>query len=208
MLDEHQDAAQLERAHFFSWVTTLVQQHRARLVAIAQRKGLPAQDALDCVQDAFFTFMRMPDACALTERTEEAGRLLATLVSHVALNLRRKLERRAAVPEFDLAESASDLPTPEALFEEAETRVSLIRCVQQLSLMQQAVIRMKLLEDRPGEEISTLLNLSPENVRILQFRARQRLKECLVLAMKDEERAQLSSPPDSRMTEHRKLAVT
>lgn len=174
-----------ERAAFLSWITLLVHQHRARLVTSARRRGLPPEDALDCVQDAFVTFLRMPEATTLSARSNEVERLLSTLVAHAALNQRRKLARRALPAEFDLPEVAADLPSADTLVAEAEARVSLVRCVEQLSQMQQAVIRLRLLDECPGEEVSTLLGVSPENVRILLFRARQRLRECLVLAMKD-----------------------
>ncbi|NBD11938.1 MULTISPECIES: RNA polymerase sigma factor [Corallococcus] len=176
-----------ERAEFLSWITLLVHQHRARLVTSARRRGLPPEDALDCVQDAFVTFLRMPEATTLSARSNEVERLLSTLVAHAALNQRRKLARRSLPAEIELSEVASDLPSADTLVAEAEARVSLVRCVEQLSQMQQAVIRLRLLDECPGEEVSTLLGLSPENVRILLFRARQRLRECLVLAMKDQD---------------------
>ncbi|CAM4364153.1 sigma-70 family RNA polymerase sigma factor [Corallococcus exiguus] len=195
MPDDSSPDAATERAQFLSWITLLVHQHRARLVTSARRRGLPPEDALDCVQDAFVTFLRMPEATTLSARSSEVERLLSTLVAHAALNQRRKLARRALPTEIELSEVASDLPSADTLVAEAEARVSLVRCVQQLSQMQQAVIRLRLLDECPGEEVSTLLEISPENARILLFRARQRLRECLVLAMKD------PGPPDMAAAE-------
>lgn len=190
--DSLQDAA-TERAEFLTWITTLVHRHRARLVTNARRQGLPAEDALDCVQDAFVTFLKMPEARTLGPQTHEVERLLSTLVVHAAMNQRRKVARRALPAEIDLSELAAELPSADTLVAEAEARVSLVRCVEQLSQMQQAVIRLRLLDECPGEEVSTLLDLSPENVRILLFRARQRLRECLILAMQNQDAPHLAA---------------
>jgi len=182
-----------ERTHFLGWITTLVHGHRARLVAIARQQGLSPEDALDCVQDAFFTFLRRPDALSLGERTTEAKRLLSTLVVHAAMNHRRKLKRRALPSELDVSEATSDLPSSSTLVAQAEARVALVQCVERLSHMQQAVVRLRLLDDYPGEEVSSILGLSPENVRVLLFRARLQLRQCLVLPEEETEGLQRQS---------------
>ena len=45
---------------FFGWVTQLVHAHRARLARIVQREGVHANDALDCVQEAFLNLLIQP----------------------------------------------------------------------------------------------------------------------------------------------------
>jgi RNA polymerase sigma-70 factor (ECF subfamily) len=196
MHHETHSAPDQGRTHFVAWITALVHEHRARLVAIARQQGLSPEDALDCVQDAFFTFLRRPDAPSLREGTTEARRLLATLVVHTAMNQRRKLKRRAPHSEIDVPEAAADLPSSETLVEQAEVRVALVRCVERLSHMQQAVVRLRLLDDYPGEEVSSILGLSPENVRVLLFRARLQLRQCLVLPAEDEPGLQSQSPQE------------
>ena len=42
---------------FLEWVTRLVHTHRGRLYGLARREGLREEDSLDCVQDAFHTFL-------------------------------------------------------------------------------------------------------------------------------------------------------
>jgi RNA polymerase sigma factor (sigma-70 family) len=176
MHEEPKTAFETERAAFLARVTTLVHAHRARLLSLARRRGLTPEDALDCVQDAFFTFLRLPLAGPLAEHSLEAGHLLSTLVVHTALNQRRKQERREPPPGSEVPELPADLPSAEGLLAQAEARAELIQCVERLSQVQQAVVRLRLLEDCPGEEVSSLLGLSPENVRILLFRARGRLR--------------------------------
>jgi RNA polymerase sigma-70 factor (ECF subfamily) len=185
MHHETKVAPETERTHFLGWIATLVHEHRARLVALARQQGLSPEDALDCVQDAFFTFLQRPDALSLSERTTEAKRLLSTLTVHAAMNQRRKLKRRAPPPELDVPEATAALPSSATLIAQAEARVALVQCVERLSRMQQAVVRLRLLDDYPGEEVSSILGLSPENVRVLLFRARLQLRECLVLPEED-----------------------
>lgn len=173
---------QARRAGFLSWVTTLVHAHRGGLAALGRKQGLPPEDALDCVQDAFFTFLRLPDADGLAAKTDEAGRLLATLVTHAAQNRRRRNATVLKHAGAEATEVAAELPSAEALMARAELQAHLVRCVDRLNQMQQAVVQLRLVDERPGEEVSTLLGVSPEHVRVLLFRARVRLRECLELS--------------------------
>jgi RNA polymerase sigma-70 factor, ECF subfamily len=44
------------------WVSDLARAHTRRLVAVARREGLGPEDALDAVQEAFYTFLVLPQA--------------------------------------------------------------------------------------------------------------------------------------------------
>ena len=183
MRDETNEAAGAARASFLRGVTPLVRTHRARLLALARGQGLAAEDALDCVQDALSAFLQSAEALGLARCPEEAGRVLCARVVHAAQNQRRWLARRApAADDTDALALAGDAPGPDDLVERAEARSQLLQCVERLTRMQQAVVRLRLLEEHPGEEVSELLGVSAQNVRVLLFRARQRLRECLVLA--------------------------
>src|SRR5262245_63658804 len=72
------------------WVTRLVHTHRARLYRLARREGLRDEDSLDCVQDAFHTFLVLPQARQLVESDEESIKLLSVLVRNHARNRRRR----------------------------------------------------------------------------------------------------------------------
>lgn len=158
----------------------------SRLALVEPEHATDAQRALleevRRVQEAFFTFLTLPDADRLAAREDEAGRLLATLVAHAALNQRRKVERRGELPEEAAPEQEAALPSADALVEAAEQRVGLVRCVERLGRMQRAVVQLRLVDERPGEEVSEVLGVSPQHVRVLLFRARQRLRECLELS--------------------------
>ncbi len=88
------DTARIPRessgAGFFDWVTQLVHRHRSRLVRVVRREGLGAEDALDCVQDAFYGFLAFPQARALVEEPDDSAKLLTVLARNVAQNRRRR----------------------------------------------------------------------------------------------------------------------
>src|SRR5512132_1678810 len=85
-------AARGARPEFLEWVTRLVHTHRGRLCRVARREGLRAEDSLDCVQDAFHTFLVLPQARQLVESNDDSIKLLSVLVRNHARNRRRRHE--------------------------------------------------------------------------------------------------------------------
>src|SRR3974377_2442067 len=75
---------------FFGWVTQLVHAHRGRLAGIVQREGVRADDALDCVQEAFLSFLKLPQARLLVGSPEDSAKLLAIRARNIARNRRRR----------------------------------------------------------------------------------------------------------------------
>src|SRR5450432_2984805 len=61
---------------------------RARLVGMARREGLGAEDAVDCVQDAFCTFLQLGIRGELPPEAERAA-YLGGIVKNAARNKRR-----------------------------------------------------------------------------------------------------------------------
>jgi hypothetical protein len=80
------------RPAFLEWVTRLVHAHRGRLYRLARRQGLREDDSLDCVQDAFHTFLLLPQARQLVESDDDSIKLLSVLVRNHARNRRRRHE--------------------------------------------------------------------------------------------------------------------
>jgi RNA polymerase sigma-70 factor (ECF subfamily) len=133
---------------FFDWVTRLVHQHRARLVRVVRREGLGSEDALDCVQDAFYGFLTLPQARLLVEEPDDSAKLLTVLAKNVARNRRRRHDRSR--PHF------SDEITLEALeargasadqvVAEAQEYALVVGCMATLNQMQRAVVTLRLLD--------------------------------------------------------------
>src|SRR5438477_198954 len=77
------------RAAFLDWVGVLVHEHRAALARVARHEGLVPEDAFDAVQEAFQTFITLPEARPLLDRPDESRKLLVALTRNVARNRRR-----------------------------------------------------------------------------------------------------------------------
>lgn len=160
----------------------VVLRHRAAMVRVARAEGLAAQDALDCAQEAFSTFLGLPVAASLVDRPAECGRMLNTLVRNAARNKRRRhhLARPHDADETALAALEDAHPSPDRMLELAEEQLRLRGCVASLGERQQRVVTLRLLEEQPGEDVAELLGLSRNHVAVLLMRARQQLRACML----------------------------
>jgi RNA polymerase sigma-70 factor, ECF subfamily len=165
------------------WVAGLVREHRARLLGIARRQGLSPEEAFDCVQEAFGTFLRLPEALGVIDRPEESARLLTTITKNAARTRRRSVaratQRSGAVPVEELLDEGAP---PDELVDQGEQRASLRQCVLSLTEVQRAVVTLRMLEDIPGNEVAERLGLSPQNVAVLLHRAKASLRDCMTAA--------------------------
>lgn len=136
---------------------------------------LPSEDdASDALQDAF---------CRLWPRrnrirsTKEAEALAFTTIRNLCIDQIRR--ERVPVMELDAerdapsSESVEDRIEKEELFQEVE---ALIR--QQLSPMQQLILKKKEFEDKSIEEIAAELEMQQAAVRMQLSRARKIIREC------------------------------
>lgn len=168
---------------FLGWLSYLVETHRRRLASIARSQGLDREDALDAVQEAFETFMLLPQARELVESEEESAKLLSVIVKNEARNQRRKTKRRDAFRgesvEIETAVDA-DGDSPESLILEAENHIALLGCMKKLKEIQQQVITLRMLEGRGGAEVAKELGVNEGNVATILNRAKAALKACML----------------------------
>ena len=173
-------SAEASGAGFFDWVTRLVHEHRARLVRIARREGLGAEEALDCVQEAFYGFLGLPQARALVEEPADSAKLLTVLARNVARNRRRRHDRSR--PHLSDELTLDRLPdaglSADEAVAEAQEYALVIGCMATLTEIQHAVVTLRLLDDVPGEDVARMLGISAGNVAVLLSRAKQRLRSC------------------------------
>jgi RNA polymerase sigma-70 factor (ECF subfamily) len=153
----------------------LVRKRRSQLAALARAEGVGAEDAVDCVQAALCTFLRRRDQ--LPAEVGEWGAYLAAIVRNAARNFRRRHfnsrpHQPIGVPLFDQA------PVDD-LIARAEQHVRLRACVEELCEIQRAVVTLRMLEERPGEDVARALGISPGHVAVLLHRAKQALRACL-----------------------------
>jgi RNA polymerase sigma-70 factor (ECF subfamily) len=160
----------------------LVREDRAALVGVAVREGLSAEEALECVQDALCTWLSR-NARGAEDAALEHDVLLASLkhmVRNAARNSRRRHHRlkphRAIDGEVDLAAAERDA---EQLLGAAETSLRLQTCVAELREVERAVITLRLLEERSGEDVAQALGLTRAHVDVLVHRAKLTLRVCM-----------------------------
>lgn len=160
-------------------VSRVAQAERGLLAAVARSEGLSAEDAVDCVQDALCTLLDLVQAGQL-EPDAEPGPLLTTIVRNAARNQRRRHFRARPhddVGERELADGTLELQ--EALLARAEDTVRLRACVEELCEIQRAVVTLRLLEERAGEDVAVALGVSKNHVAVLLYRAKAALRACM-----------------------------
>ena len=167
-------------ASFVGWVSDLARQHTRALSGIARAEGLPADDALDAVQEAFQTFLERPEAKSLIGDEVQSRRLLSAIVRNAARNMRRRAFRRLPHDELtDQPEIAEDLPGVDELLARAEELLKLMGCVSKLSDVQQRIVRLRMLEELSGDEVARELGLRADHVATLLYRAKKELFRCV-----------------------------
>lgn len=171
------DAASARRL-FNGWIAGLARAHTTGLVALARAEGLPAEDALDEVQDAFHRFLMRPDAATLAASPEEARALLATLVRNGARNRRRR--HSLVRPHEPIDETlAEDAPSLEEILTLAERHAQLLDCLDELDDARRRVVTLRMLEELGGAEVARTLGLTPGHVAVLLYRAKRDLLRCM-----------------------------
>lgn len=169
---------------FLNWVTTLVHDHRGRLFRLARREGLRAEDSLDCTQEAFHTFLLLPQARRLVESKDDSLKLLSVLVRNHARNRRRKHEvaRPHDSDDHVLSSMHEDAEPVDALIERAQEYALMMGCMDHLSKIQRSVVSLRMLDEVPGEDVAAMLGLPKSHVAVLLHRAKDNLRSCMLSA--------------------------
>jgi RNA polymerase sigma-70 factor (ECF subfamily) len=160
-------------------LTELLRTERAALVAVARAEGVCDEDALECVQEALCTFLsRSPSARQLGEPPVIAT--LKATVRNAARNLRRRHHRRLTHTELvDDSHADSGAADSNELLVQAEELVRLRSCVAELCSVQRAVVMLRLLDERSGEDVAAELGLTRSHVDVLVHRAKSALRVCM-----------------------------
>ncbi len=164
---------------FTGWVASLARDHSSRLAAVARGEGLSPADAIDAVQEAFRTFLLIPQARELVDHRDDSARLLAVLVRNVARNLRRRHHRARAHVDVEDTALGDGGPLVDELLSRAEDHVRLAGCVNHLSEIQRSVVTLRMLQELSGEEVARSLGLTTNHVAVLLHRAKRELEACL-----------------------------
>jgi RNA polymerase sigma-70 factor (ECF subfamily) len=161
----------------------LILADRADLAAVARREGVGAEDAIDCLQDGLCTILGRLGRGELALPEDALRRYVAATVRNAARNRRRRHHvARPHVPLDVLDDETSTLDdaSSEQLIARAEEHVRVQACVAQLCDTQRAVVTLRLLEERAGEDVAATLGLTRGHVDVLLHRAKHSLRACLV----------------------------
>jgi RNA polymerase sigma-70 factor (ECF subfamily) len=167
----------MTEADLLDRVSQLVRTERGALASLARSEGVSAEDAVDCVQEGLCTFLHRREQ--LPADPGAWGASLATMVRNAARNRRRRHFLARPHEDLDATPAASDEPPLDEVLARAEEHVRLRACVAELCAVQRAVVTLRLLEERPGEDVARALDISPGHVAVLLHRAKQALRACM-----------------------------
>ena len=165
---------------FLPWVAALVHRHRSRLLAYARRRGLDAEEALDAVQDAFISFLHLPEARHIADVDDDALKLLTVMVRHHVQNRRRKRARHSRAHLMLEQAEANWSESSEELIGRAEELARVNGCILRMAKLQRSVVTLSLLDEQPREEVARVLGISDGYVRVLLHRAREHIRTCSI----------------------------
>jgi RNA polymerase sigma-70 factor (ECF subfamily) len=168
-----------------SALSEIVEAHTEYLLRAAIGFGLSGSDAEDLVQDTFKTFLEIRDRF---EGRSSVRTFLYGILYRKNLERSRKAARETAVDpvegkfasRFDekgMWQTPPRGPSEEALSSETEGLIA--DCMDGLSEQQRSAFFFKEIEKMPPEEICNVLGIKPTHLRVLLFRARNGLRECL-----------------------------
>jgi RNA polymerase sigma-70 factor, ECF subfamily len=163
---------------FVGWVSDLARTHTRALSAVARAEGLVGEDALEAVQEAFITFLGLPQARSLVDVPDDSEALMRTIVRNAARNARRRHHR--AKPHVAITDNVIDvLPGVDHMLMEAESHVQLTGCVGRLGDVQRRVVVMRMLHELSGAETGEALGIDAAYVAVLLHRAKNELLRCM-----------------------------
>ena len=150
--------------------------HRAHLVRFAQRKLQDPALAEDVVHDVFEAVLRGRAAFAGASALRT---WLTGVLKHKIVDLVR--QRRAMHSLDDDADEAETLalecpqPRPDELAEQRERLRQTLQRIDELPSGLRDVIRLRVLNDQPTEQVCQALQISEENLFVRLHRARKQL---------------------------------
>ncbi len=151
-----------------------VEKNSKRIFLIALSYTKNQADAEDVMQNTFLKLWRSSEKF---ENDEHIAKWLTVVASNESKNLLKFYKKRADEPDFDLSENF-----PFKTVEDKEIFSAVMKLLPKNAL----VIHLFYYEDMPVKEIAKTLNVSESVVKTRLNRGREKLKELLGGAWKDE----------------------
>lgn len=105
--------------------------------------------------------------------------ILGITKNEIAMYFRRAKQRQTNVSIDEDFELMSDAEGPEELALKGERHQQLRKAIEKLPAQEQKVIKMKYWLDMPNKDIATALNITPNNVAVINTRAQKKLRDLL-----------------------------
>lgn len=158
-------------------LTDFIRANRGAIVVAARREGLGPEDAVECAQEALTKHLQLIHRGDAPVKSEEWLPFVTTIAKNAARNRRRRHDR--ALPHDDVADDLQSGDDAEELLARAEEHVRLRACVERLCGTQRAVVSLRFLEERAGEDVAAELGITRSYVDVLLHRAKASLRECM-----------------------------
>ncbi len=159
--------------------TCLVIEQQANLRAYIAACGAQGDQVDDLAQEVFILAYKRKDEL---DHERDLGPWLRQVARNLLANERRKVARRSRLLQAHVSEGLEERAehtTAQHLFERKEVLADLQKCLNGLSIDQQALLRGRYAEDLDSNILAERHNKSPANVRKILFRLRAQLKGCL-----------------------------
>jgi RNA polymerase sigma-70 factor (ECF subfamily) len=145
---------------------------RERLFHIAKRILVEEQEAEDAVQEVLLKLWYRRDSL---ERYESAEAFAITVTKNHCLDRLKVMNREDSLDDAYYEKAGND--NPYLQLERKNTTEVLQRIIDHLPPLQQAIIRMKDIEEYEVEEIAEITGTNIEAVRVNLSRARRKVRE-------------------------------
>lgn len=166
-------------------VERVIRDHTAVLLRGALALGLPESEAEELVQDTLATFL---EAAARFEGRSSVRTFLFGILYRKGMERGRKRARELATDpadalfegHFDAAAHWNSMPRgPEKDADVKEIAALIALCLEELPPQQKAAFLLREVDREETDSICNALDVSDTHLRVLLFRARNRLRECL-----------------------------
>jgi RNA polymerase sigma-70 factor (ECF subfamily) len=163
----------------------VVRENLPYLLRTARGAGLPPDRAEDTVQEVFVTFL------ARAEEFDGRARVRTWLYGILLKKMSRAFEQVCRVQETDEIDDVIESRFtedgrwgrpprgPDAGGDRERVQAWLAECLEDLPDRRRMAFVLREVEELPTEEVCKVLDVSPNNLGVLLFRARNGLRECL-----------------------------
>lgn len=173
------------RARDSECLTQLFQETNPALIRMLRAQNVRGEQAQDLIHQAWETFFAGVDQF-------EGRSSIKTFVTGILLNKIR--EHRRAVARVSLEDNSEDVyahsftpegwwrrdpEDPDQLLRSKEFSRFLAECMESLTDSQRSAFHLIEVEEEPASSVCNVLSVTATNLRVLLFRAKQKLRLCL-----------------------------